>query len=473
MNGYPGHSPNNVSQALGASFYRAADDRWIMPLNPYPKLKVSAQRLLDPADNPEAVARAISRWKAHELEEAAAEAGVVAPMVRSALEYLTEPHYEHHLANASLIEITKTGESEPIPFSADASTALDGVRALGMGHVIAGAGAGRALALHGADVLNIWRPNEFEWERTYISANVGVRSATIDLAIASGRRELDRLIDDADIFYANRRPADLARLGLSAEEPAARKPGIIHVTSSFVGREGPWANRVGFDQSAGCVTGMLDIEGDGNPKLPPIFVVNDYIVSWLMAVGAAEALMRRAVSGGSYRVHVSLTRVALWVLSMGIFDRGYASATAGQGDDYPYLDLETFVAKTPLGAYTGVTEQVRMSVTPGRYQTILVPARIVAARVAASPAVKSHDKDYDPTLPAPAESGFPRWSGVTTRRAGESAARRHMGSIKTTSIRRADDDERLSGLWLRVWCTRALDISFDRHALSALACTGW
>jgi crotonobetainyl-CoA:carnitine CoA-transferase CaiB-like acyl-CoA transferase len=35
---------------------------------------------------------------------------------------------------------------------------------LGMGHVIAGAGLGRGLALHGADVLNVWRPSEFEEE---------------------------------------------------------------------------------------------------------------------------------------------------------------------------------------------------------------------------------------------------------------------------------------------------------------------
>ena len=49
-----------------------------------------------------------------------------------------------------------------------------------MGHVIAGAGAGRALALHGADVLNLWRVNELEHDVTYITANVGMRSATVD-----------------------------------------------------------------------------------------------------------------------------------------------------------------------------------------------------------------------------------------------------------------------------------------------------
>uniref|UniRef100_UPI0036F38FA9 hypothetical protein n=1 Tax=Fodinicola feengrottensis TaxID=435914 RepID=UPI0036F38FA9 len=102
-------------------------------------------------------------------------------------------------------------------------------------------------------------------------------------------------------------------------------------------------------------------------------VVNDYVTSWLMAAGIVEALARRAVDGGSYRVHVSLTRAALWILSMGIFDRPRALRTAGQGTEHAYLDPETFVADTPLGRYQGVTDQVSMSQTPGHYDTVLVP----------------------------------------------------------------------------------------------------
>src|SRR5260221_7053975 len=41
-----------------------------------------------------------------------------------------------------------------------------------------------------------------------------------------------------------------------------------------------------------------------------------------------EALRRRSIEGGSYRVVVSLTRTVLWLLSMGIFDKAYAQETA-------------------------------------------------------------------------------------------------------------------------------------------------
>ncbi|MFC4947628.1 CoA transferase [Pseudonocardia sp. GCM10023141] len=377
LNGYAPVSAANVSNALGFAFYRTADGRWVMPLNAYPGLKVATQKVLDTPDDSDAVAARIAGWKAADLEDAGAAAGIVMPMLRTTSELLAEAQYHEALADAPLISITRIGDSEPEPLPPGAEQPLDGVRALGMGHVIAGAGTGRSLALHGADVLNIWRPTEFEHDTTYASANVGVRSATLD-----PRRAADRVRDllrGADVFYANRRPGYLARIGLSPEEAAATRPGIVHATASLYGETGPWADRVGFDQTAGCVTGMMHLEGgmgpdgSGTPALPPILVVNDYIVSWLLATGITAALTRRAVEGGSYRVHVSLTRAALWVLGLGIFDRDYAHEVAGSGGEHAYLDPETFTAETPLGAYQGVTDQATMSVTPGRYRTVLVP----------------------------------------------------------------------------------------------------
>ncbi|MGW8377206.1 CoA transferase [Streptomyces sp. ODS28] len=374
VNGYPATSSSNVSNALGFMFHRTADDRWVMPLNPYPKIKNAAQKLLNTPDDVDAVAKAIGGWKAADLEQAAYEAGVVMPVLRTTRELMAEPHYREALSRMPLIEITKIGESAPEPLPAGAEQPLDGVRALGMGHVIAGAGVGRSLALHGADVLNLWRPGEHEHDATYVTANVGTRSATVDPYGADGAAVIRRLLAGADVFYANRRPGYLASIGLSAEESAAVRPGIVHATATLNGEYGPWADRVGFDQTAGSLTGMMLLEGGGErPALPPILVVNDYIVSWLMAAGVTEALHRRSVEGGSWRVHVSLTRAALWILGMGVFDKAYAEEAAGSTEEHRYLDPQTFTADTPLGRYQGVTDQVAMSATPGRYRTVLVP----------------------------------------------------------------------------------------------------
>jgi hypothetical protein len=66
-------------------------------------------------------------------------------------------------------------------------------------------------------------------------------------------------------------------------------------------------------------------------------------------------------------------RVALWILSLGVFDRDYACAIAGTGERHAYLDPATFTATTALGQYQGVTDQVRMERTPGQYRSVLLP----------------------------------------------------------------------------------------------------
>jgi crotonobetainyl-CoA:carnitine CoA-transferase CaiB-like acyl-CoA transferase len=382
MNGYPAGSDFDLATALHfTSLYRTADGRWVLPQAQYPKLRRQALRLLGTPDDRDAVAAAIGRRDAAELERAGAAAGVVMPVVRSPEEFLAEEQFRDHLADLPLIELERIGDAEPRPFSADPEQPFSGIRALGMGHVIAGGGIGRTLALHGADVLNVWRPLEYESPGAYHSAQFGVRSTTLSVKHDKGREALERLASGADVFYANRRPAMLEKLGFTAEQLAERHPGIVHATVSVHGRTGPWADRPGFDQTAGAVSGIFDLEGDGGvPAIPLITVVNDWIVPWLATAGIVAALERRAVEGGSWRVHVSLTRVALWIIGLGVFDRDYVAATAGTTGDHEYLPPELLHHDGPMGRYQGVTDQVQMSRTPGRYRHGLLPMGSSAPR---------------------------------------------------------------------------------------------
>ncbi|WP_036725512.1 CoA transferase [Patulibacter minatonensis] len=375
MNGYPAGSDFDLATALHfTSLYRCADGGWVLPQAQYPKLRRRALKLLGVPDDRDAVAGAIGRWNAADLERAGAEAGVVMPLVRSPEAFLAEEQFTGHLADLPLIELERTGDADPVPLPSGPEQPFSGIRALGMGHVIAGGGIGRTLALHGADVLNVWRPLEYESPGAYHSAQFGVRSTTLSTKHDTGRDALERLASRADVFYANRRPAMLEKVGFTAEQLAERHPGIVHASVSVHGRTGPWADRPGFDQTAGAVSGIFDVEGrDGVPAIPLITVVNDWIVPWLATVGIVSALERRAVEGGSWRVHVSLTRVALWILGLGVFDRDYVAETAGVGDEHAYLPPELLHHDGPMGRYQGVTDQVRMSRTPGHHRHGLLP----------------------------------------------------------------------------------------------------
>lgn len=373
INGYPvDMSDINLYTLIG--FYKTKDNRFVIPSNIYPKLRDRMQDMLQCGNSPQSVAAAIAQRQADDLEQAGEENGLVMGMVRSLQEFMAEPVYQNYLAHTPLIEIEKIGDSDPEPFTQNPSTPLAGIRALGLGHVIAGAGMGRVFAAHGADVLNIWRLGEFEHDGTYMTANVGMRSARLNYKAEEGNKRLKALLQDADIFFANRRPALLEQIGMTAAECAARRPGIIYCNTSAHGDKGPWINRPGFDQVAGAVTGMMVFEGEPeHPQIPVINVVNDYLVSWLAAAGCMAALAKRATEGGSYRVHVSLSRASLWLLSLGIFDKRYVAETAGKKDGHEERKPELFQAQTALGLYQGYTDQVHMSETPECYSTVLVP----------------------------------------------------------------------------------------------------
>src|SRR5499427_5907156 len=353
-------------------FRETQDGRHVVALNPYPKLAALTFDLLRCGASNEGVNDAIRLWRADDLENAGAEAGIVMAKVRTFEEFRKEPQYTKVLSRMPLITVEKIGDSDPIPFTKNAASPLDGIRAFGMGHVIAGAAMGRDLAQHGADVLNIWRPGDTEVEAFAWDVQVGMRSTILDYS-KEDRAKFDLLLKDADVFFANKRPGYLARNGLDAEELCAKRQGLIHASVLLHGATGPWKNRPGFDEIGAAVTGLFCIEGTPTqPKSPPIIPICDNVMGWLGTVGILAALRRRAVEGGSYRVTVSLTRTVLWLLSLGIFDKDYARATAGSSDEHADIAPDLFTAETPLGTYQGIAEMV-LSQTPDRFRTVLVP----------------------------------------------------------------------------------------------------
>ena len=374
INGRPPALDDPINPFVRPDIFRETrDGRHVVAINIYPGLATRAFELLRSGASPESVNNAILQWRAEDLENAAAEIGLPIAMVRSFEEFEREPQYTEVLSKMPLISVEKIGESEPVPFKHGARSPLDGIRALGMGHVIAGGAIGRDLAYYGADVLNVWRPNDFDIEAFVWNAQVGMRSTILGYS-KEDRAQFDRLLQSADIFFANRRPGYLERNGLDAETLAAKRPGLIHARVVLNGDKGPWKNRVGFDEVGAALSGVFTTEGTpDHPHSPPVIPIVDNMVGWLGTVGVLEALRRRSVEGGSYKVTLSLTRSVLWLMSLGTFDKSYARATAGASDEHSYVAPDLFTAETPLGLYQGMTDQTVMSKTPGAFKTVLAP----------------------------------------------------------------------------------------------------
>jgi crotonobetainyl-CoA:carnitine CoA-transferase CaiB-like acyl-CoA transferase len=360
INGYPYQLPYFIGNPMGFDLYRTKDGRFFLPTGAYPRLLAGMCTFLGCSPDKDSIAKAVSKWDGLELDEAAADKGLVFAVIRTPEEWAAHPQGKQ-LAERPLVEIVKIGDSDPEPFT-PAARPLSGVRVLSATHVIAGNVMSRTLAEHGAEVLQIAHPEEFEHEALIQDPCAGFTScAWLDLNQPDARQKAYELAAGADVFVENYRTRKIADLGLSPEELAARRPGIIYASGRCFSYDGPWANRAGFDMEALCVTGFTTEEGTPDqPAFPPTHVMNDYIAGYIGAAGIQAALIRRAKEGGSYHVRVNLARCAMWFMSLGTFDK---DAPAPTGEQHQLLAPDTITAQTPYGELVRLAPPVEFSET--------------------------------------------------------------------------------------------------------------
>ena len=126
-----------------------------------------------------------------------------------------------------------------------------------------------------------------------------------------------KLVRNADVFSQGYRPGIMDKHGLTPEQLAQERPGIIYLSISCYGAGGPFSNRGGWEQIAQCATGIcLDNGDEKRPKLLPASAC-DYTTGYNGALGVLLALARRAREGGSYHVRVSLCRSGMYIYKQG------------------------------------------------------------------------------------------------------------------------------------------------------------
>lgn len=312
-----GHSIDlHVVKEAITDFHRCGDGRWIFTTCSYPHLRDGVLDVLRCQNTKDAINNACSKWSAQDLEDALAERGLAAAMVRSELEWKGHPQ-GRILAGVPAVQITKLADTAPLPLS-PAPRPLSDIRVLDMTHVIAGPLLARTLAEQGADVLHVSQSNHDDPQAMVMEVGHGKRNAFIDLDINEDVARLKSLIESCDIFVNSWRPGALEHHGYSPSELARLRPGIIYVQESAYGLDGPWSTRAGFDQQGQSASGIAAKEGglDG-PRLVPVYYLNDYVTGYLGAAGALAALYLRTKYGGSYHVSVALARTSMWVQSLG------------------------------------------------------------------------------------------------------------------------------------------------------------
>jgi crotonobetainyl-CoA:carnitine CoA-transferase CaiB-like acyl-CoA transferase len=370
-------------------FYETRDGRWIQLHTNFPHHRQGVVKLLGCADDHASVSAAIREWEGAALDQALADAGLCAALIRSPNEWAALPQAAA-LRALPLFEIERidggdSGDAPPMPigreersasspgaFDAHGARPLEGVRVLDLSRIIAGPVAGRTLAQHGADVLLVNGPHLPNIAPLVIDNGRGKRSALLDLRRDDERDTLCALAREADVFLQAYRPGALAEYGFSPEALARVRPGIVYVSICAYGRSGPWAQRRGFDSLVQSASGIAWTEREAAGVSAPAHLpcqALDHATGYLAAFGAMVGLMRRATEGGSWHVRLSLAQTGQWLQSMGTIADGWKAPNVGLDD---VRDLMQTMS-SPFGKVLAAAPAEVMTVTPPRFARPPVP----------------------------------------------------------------------------------------------------
>ena len=239
---------------------------------------------------------------------------------------------------------------------------------LDLTRALAGPHAAMMLGDMGARVIKIeppagddtrgWGPpfvgEDDERESTYfLSANRNKESMVLDLKSEDHKDVLARLVERADVLMENYRVGVLDRLGFPVSRLHELNPGLVVLSITGFGHDGPEATRAGYDQIAQGEGGLMSITGTSQPTKVGVPIA-DLIAGMNGAFGVLAALHERTRTGRGRVVRTSLLAGMIGVHAF----QGTRWTVAGEvpglaGDHHPSI--------APYGMFATATAPVQIA----------------------------------------------------------------------------------------------------------------
>ncbi|MFN7644799.1 MAG: CaiB/BaiF CoA transferase family protein [Burkholderiales bacterium] len=188
--------------------------------------------------------------------------------------------------------------------------ALQGLKVLELGQLIAGPFAGKTLADFGADVVKIEPLEGGDPLRTWRLLRDGTsvwwevqsrnkRSVALDLRTTQSQDVVRALAAEADVLIENFKPGTLEGWGLGWDALHALNPKLIMLRISGFGQTGPYAGKPGFGVLGEAMGGLRHLTAE--PGRVPVRVgvsIGDTLAALHGVIGVLTALRHREVNGG-------------------------------------------------------------------------------------------------------------------------------------------------------------------------------
>ena len=338
-----------------AGDYRARDG-WIKLHTNAPHHRKAALSVLGNLRDRDAVAAAVARWNAVDLETAIVDANGCAAAMLDVDAWATHPQ-GIAVAGEPLVHWQDFPVAPAPATQICVERPLAGLKILDLTRVLAGPVAGRFLAAYGAQVLRLDPPH---WNEPGVVPEVtlGKRCARLDLKTAEGRRTFAALLPEADLLLHGYRPNALDRLGFGRDVLRKYNPGLVDVSLNAYGWTGPWRERRGFDSLVQMSCGIADygmrLSHVEQPVPLPVQAL-DMATGYLMAAAALHALCERRRLGRVLSARLSLARTASLLLS------SRRSSLAAGMEDTQAGDIDPRIEDTAWGPARRVRFPLRVA----------------------------------------------------------------------------------------------------------------
>jgi crotonobetainyl-CoA:carnitine CoA-transferase CaiB-like acyl-CoA transferase len=188
--------------------------------------------------------------------------------------------------------------------------ALQGLKVLELGQLIAGPFAGKTLADFGADVIKIepvdggdplrkWRLLREGTSVWWEVQSRNKRSVALDLRSAEGQAAVRALAAEADVLIENFKPGTMEAWGLGWDVLHTLNPKLIMLRISGYGQTGPYAGKPGFGVLGEAMGGLRHLTAE--PGRVPVRVgvsIGDTLAALHGVIGVLMALRHRDVNRG-------------------------------------------------------------------------------------------------------------------------------------------------------------------------------
>jgi CoA:oxalate CoA-transferase len=207
---------------------------------------------------------------------------------------------------------------------------LEGVLVLDLTHALAGPFCTYQLALLGADVIKVERPQvgddfrdfarEPGWDvsPSFIAVNAGKRSITVNLKHPRGREIIRAIAAKADVLVENQRPRLLESLGLGWQDLRQVNPGLIYCSLSGFGQTGDMRSWPAYDHTVQAMSGMSWTgREDDTPSQGRGFSI-DCFSGYVAHSAILGALFRRERTGEGQYLDVAMLDASMVLMGVGL-----------------------------------------------------------------------------------------------------------------------------------------------------------